>query len=58
MKYEAGSVAEQLIAEGKIENQKEIALKMIKMGMSDQVIAEATDLPLNTISEHRLKSED
>jgi len=62
MKYEAGSVAEQLVAEGEArgkaegeaEAKKKVALRLIKKGMADEDISEATDLPLNTIAELRM----
>lgn len=71
MRYEAGSVAEELVAkgkaegktegktegkiEGKTETKKEVALRLIKKGMSNEDISEITDLPLNTVAELRME---
>ncbi|MDF1811601.1 MAG: Rpn family recombination-promoting nuclease/putative transposase [Verrucomicrobiales bacterium] len=53
MKYETGSVAEQLVDR----NKKEIVLRMIAKGMKDQEISEIVDLPLNAVAEIRKDSQ-
>ena len=57
MQHEAGSVAEELVNEGKAEKQREIAVRFLKMGLSDQRVAEGTGLPLNTVADLRREVE-
>lgn len=57
MKYEAGSVAEQMVEEAKAGKAREIVLRMIAKGMKDQEISELVDLPLNAVAEIRKDSQ-
>jgi DNA-binding CsgD family transcriptional regulator len=41
---------------GEAKNKKEVALRLIKKGMTNAEIAEITDLPINTVAELRLEA--
>ena len=53
LQYEAGSVAEQWVAEGEAKGLAKAARRMIAKGMGDTEIAELTELPVNRIAELR-----